>query len=57
MGSHCSFEHLKHKLWLKERLRVKLPNQKNSKIDPKYLVVEGVQHTVGKLLMKTTTSL
>jgi len=25
MSSHCSFKHLKHKLWPKERLRVKLP--------------------------------
>jgi hypothetical protein len=25
MGSHCSFRHLKHKLWLKEGLGVKLP--------------------------------
>jgi hypothetical protein len=24
MGSHCSFEHLKHKLWPKEGPRVKL---------------------------------
>jgi hypothetical protein len=25
MGSHCSFGHLKHKLWLKEGPRVELP--------------------------------
>jgi hypothetical protein len=33
MGSHCSFGHLKHKLWAKERLGVKLavwlPTTKN----------------------------
>jgi hypothetical protein len=25
MSSHCSFGHLKHKLWPKERLRIRLP--------------------------------
>jgi hypothetical protein len=41
MGSHCSFGHLKHKLWPKERPGVKLPpDQKKSRIDPIYLIAE-----------------
>jgi hypothetical protein len=33
------------------------PNQKKSGIDPIYLFVEGVRHTVGKFLMRATTLL
>jgi hypothetical protein len=58
MGSHCSFGHLKHKLWPKERPRVKLPpDQKKSRIDPIYLATDNVQHTVGKLSTRATTLL
>jgi hypothetical protein len=61
MGSHCSFGHLKHKLWPKERPGVKLPSlipdQKKSGIDPIFLVIEGVRHTVGKLSTRATTLL
>jgi len=48
MGSHCSFGHLKHKLWPKERPGVKLSV---------YLAPEDVQHTVGKLSTRVTTLL
>jgi len=33
------------------------PNQKKSGIDPKYLAVDDVQHTVGKLSTRATTLL
>jgi hypothetical protein len=33
------------------------PDQKKSKIDPIYLVVDNVPHTVGKLSMRATTLL
>jgi hypothetical protein len=47
MGSHCSFEHLKHKLWPKEGPGVKLtPDQKKSRIDPIYMAVDNVPHTL-----------
>jgi hypothetical protein len=52
MGSHCSFRHLKHKLWPKERSR-----SKKLGFDPIYLSVEGMRHTVGKLSRKATTLL
>ncbi len=45
MGSHCSFGHLKHKLWPKE----------GPGIDPIYLAVDNMPNTVGKLLMKATS--
>jgi len=61
MGLHCSFGHLKLKLWPKERLRVKLlvwlPTTKKLGIDPIYLSTNNMQHTVGKLLMRATTFL
>jgi hypothetical protein len=58
MGSHCSFEHLKHKLWPKEGPGVKLtPDQKKSGIDPIYMAVDNVPHTVGKFLTRATTLL
>ncbi len=60
MGSHCSFGHLKHKLWPKEGSGIKLaliPDHKKSRIDPKYLAAEGRQHTIGKISTKTTTLL
>jgi hypothetical protein len=61
MGSHCSFRHLKHKLWPKEGSGVKLPvgiltlDPKKSRIDPIYLVVDNVPHIVGMLLMRAKT--
>jgi len=33
------------------------PNQKKSEIDPIYLFVDGVRHTIGKLSTTTTTLL
>jgi hypothetical protein len=61
MGSHCSFEHLKHKLWPKERAGSRIasltPNQKKSRIDPIYLATDDVPHTIGKLSMRATTLL
>jgi hypothetical protein len=60
MGSHCSFEHLKHKLWPKERAGSRIanltPDLKKSGIDPIYLDVDDVTHIVGNLLTRATTS-
>jgi hypothetical protein len=46
MSSHDPFGHLQHKLWQKERLRVKIgsltPNHKKSGIDPKSMRAGGV---------------
>jgi hypothetical protein len=61
MGSHCSFEHLKHKLWPKEgagsRIVNLTPDQKKSRILLIYLAADNVQHTVEKLSMRATTLL
>jgi len=61
MGSHCSFGHLKHKLWPKEGPGVKTtnltPDHKKSRIDPIYLAVGCVPHIVGKLSTRATTLL
>jgi len=61
MGSHFSFEHLKHKLWPKEGVGSRIVNltfnQKTSGIDPIYLAVDDVPHTVGKFSMRATTLL
>ncbi len=58
VGLHCSFGHLKHKLWPKEGPGVKLvKHRKKSRIDPIYLCAENVRHTVGKLLTRATTLL
>ncbi len=61
MSSHCSFGHMKHKLWPKEgpgnQTASLTPDQKKSGIDPIYLAVEGVQHTIGKLSTRATTLL
>ncbi|CAK9253765.1 unnamed protein product [Sphagnum jensenii] len=38
-------------------LPVLTPDQKNSGIDPKYLAVDDVQHTVGKVSMRPITLL
>ncbi len=61
MTSHCSFGHLKHKLWPKERPGVKLAiwllTIKKSKIDPIYLGEKSVQHTVEKILTRVRTLL
>jgi hypothetical protein len=46
MGSHCSFRHLKHKLWPKE----------GSEINLIYLAIEGVWNTVGKLSTRVTVT-
>jgi hypothetical protein len=52
MGSHDLFEHLKHKLWSKERSesnwQFDSPPQKVGN-DLISLLAGGVQHTVGKL--------
>jgi hypothetical protein len=59
MGSHCSFEHLKHKLWPKERARSRIanltPDLKKSGIDPINLDADDVTHIVGNLLTRATT--
>jgi hypothetical protein len=55
MGSHCSFGHLKHKLWPKKGPLN--PDQKKLRIDPIYLAVDNVWHTIEKLLMRATTLL
>jgi hypothetical protein len=65
MGSHCSFGHLKQKLWAKEGPRVKTesqianltPDQKKSGIDPIYLAAGNVPHIFEKLLTRVTTLL
>jgi hypothetical protein len=57
MGSHCSFGHLKHKLWPKEGPASLTPDQKKSGIDPIYLAAENVPHTIGKLSTRVTTFL
>jgi hypothetical protein len=65
MGSHCSFEHLKHKLQPKERPGVKTgsqianltPDQKKLGIDPIYLAAGDMPHIVAKLLTTATTLL
>jgi len=44
MGSHCSFGHLKHKLWPKE----------GSGVDPIYLFTDDVRHTIRKLSTRAT---
>jgi hypothetical protein len=61
MGSHCSFEHLKHKLWPKEGVESRIANltldRKKSGMDSIYLAADDVPHTVGKLLTRATTLL
>jgi len=61
MGLHCSFGHLKHKLWPKEKPRVKLSiwllTKKKSGIDPIYLAINDVKHTIRKFSMRATTLL
>jgi hypothetical protein len=47
VGSHDPYGHLKHKLWPKEGLGVKLSS----------LRVGGMQHIVGKLSKRATTLL
>jgi hypothetical protein len=57
MGSHYSFRHLKHKLWPKEGLKIKLSDHKKSGIGPIYLFAKGVRNTVGKFSTRATTLL
>jgi len=61
MSSHCSFEHLKHKLWPKEEVGSRIasltPDQKKSRIDPIYLATDDVPHIVGNLSTRATTLL
>jgi len=61
MGSHDPFRHLKHKLWQKERLGIKIgsltPNHKKSGIDPTPVRASGVRDAVGKLSTRATTLL
>jgi hypothetical protein len=60
MGSHDPFGHLQHKLWPKERVGNQTgsltPDHGKSRIDLISLCAGGAQHTVGKLLTRTTTS-
>jgi hypothetical protein len=51
MGLHDPFEYLKHKLWPKEGLGVKVS------ITLIYLCVGGVPHIVGKILTRVITLL
>jgi hypothetical protein len=61
MGWHCSFGHLKHKLWTKEKAGSRTasltPDQKRSGIDPIYLATDNVPHTIGKLSTRAPTLL
>ncbi len=61
MGSHDPFGHLKHKLWQKKRLGVKIGSltfdHKKSGIDPTSVCADGVRHAIGKLSTKATTLL
>jgi len=61
MGLHCSFRHLKHKLWPKKRARSQTasltPDQKKSGVNPIYLATDNVPHIVGKLSTRATTLL
>jgi hypothetical protein len=61
MGLHDPFGHLKHKLWQKERLGVKIGNltfdHKKLGIDLTFMRVGGMQHAVGKFLTRTATLL
>jgi hypothetical protein len=60
MGSHHPFEHLKHKLWPKERPRVKLaiwlPTIKSWELT-RFPCVQATCDILGKLLMRATTLL
>jgi hypothetical protein len=47
MGSHVSFEYLKHKLWPKEKSAIALT----------YLRVDGMPHIVEKFLRRVITFL
>jgi hypothetical protein len=51
MNSHNPLGYLKHKLWPKEKSRLKVEN------GPDYLHASGVLNIVGKLLMRVTTLL
>jgi len=61
MGSHDPFGHLQHKLWQKEKLGVKIgnltPDHKKSRINLTSMRAGGVQHVVGKLLIRAATLL
>ncbi len=61
LSSHCSFGHLKHKLWPKEGPRVKLSillaTRKKLGINPIYLVANDMRHIVEKLSTRATTLL
>jgi hypothetical protein len=60
MGSHDPFGYLKHKLWLKEGLRIKLSirlQPLKSRITLIYLCAGGMSHIVKNLLMMITTLL
>jgi hypothetical protein len=61
MGLHDPFGHLQHKLWQKERLKVKIgnltPDHKKSRINPTSVRAGDMQHVVGKLSTRATTLL
>jgi hypothetical protein len=53
MGLHCSFWTSETQVMAKRRAGsqtvILIPDQKNLGIDPIYLVIEGVQHTIEEL--------
>jgi hypothetical protein len=59
MGSHCSFGHLKHKLWPKEgsgvKLPIWLPTRKSRESKLIYSAVDDVRYIVGKISTRATT--
>jgi hypothetical protein len=59
MGLHDPFEHLKQKLWSKEKVKNQtdslIPDHRKSGINPISLRAGGVRHTIGKLPMRATT--
>jgi hypothetical protein len=57
MGSHDPFGHLKHKLWTKERLKVKLAIWLLTSKSQESTQFPCVPHIVGKLSMRATTLL
>ncbi len=59
MGLHDPFGHLQHKLWQKERPKIKIgsltPNHKKSGINPTSMRVGDVWHVIRKLSTRTVT--
>jgi len=61
IGLHDLFGHLQHKLWKKRKDGGQIdnltPDHKKLRIDLTFMRANGVQYTVGKLSMRTTTLL